>query len=87
VVLGLFCAGALAAYAKGPAPDRDQGSIRPTLDLTTARDRQSVVVQAFMPTAWTRDVTGQATYAFGNKALARIDKAVLYPLWRTGKRS
>ena len=49
------------------------------INLTTARDRQSVVVQATYVDGITRDVTGQATFTPANPALVRRDGFVLRP--------
>ncbi len=70
--------GVLASLT-GPPPSELR--VYPTnVNLTTSRDRQSVVVQAVYADGLTRDVTGDATFALGNKALARIDNGILYPL-------
>ena len=45
--------------------------------LTTARDRQSLVVQATFADGITRDVTAQATLSLANPALAHLDGAIL----------
>src|ERR1043165_8113510 len=49
------------------------------VNLATKQDRQSVVVQAIFADGVTKDVTSEASFAFGNKALVRFDKGVLYP--------
>ncbi|MHB1561301.1 MAG: DUF1549 and DUF1553 domain-containing protein [Isosphaeraceae bacterium] len=51
----------------------------PEVSLTTARDRQSLVVQATYADGITRDVTKDATYAMADPRLARRTGAVLYP--------
>ena len=50
------------------------------INLTTARDRQSLVVQATYVDGITRDVTAQATMTPANPALVRRDGFVLYPV-------
>ncbi len=50
------------------------------VQLTTAQDRQSVVVQAIYADGITRDVTKEATYTLANPALARRDGATLFPV-------
>ncbi|HEY0454814.1 MAG TPA: hypothetical protein VGE41_00460, partial [Verrucomicrobiae bacterium] len=52
----------------------------PEINLSTRQDRQSVVVQAIYADGVTRDVTAEASFSLANKALARLDKANLYPL-------
>jgi hypothetical protein len=51
----------------------------PAVQLTTARDRQSIVVQAVLADGLTRDVTAEAKLALENPALARIENGTLYP--------
>ena len=50
------------------------------INLRTKHDRQGVVVQAVYADGVTRDVTPQATFTVGNKALVRLDKSTLAPL-------
>ena len=50
------------------------------VNLRTRHDRQSIVVQATYADGVTRDVTAQASYALGNKALAKLDQSILSPL-------
>jgi hypothetical protein len=52
----------------------------PDVDLTTARDRQSLIVQARYSDGITRDVTTDAKFTLANAKLARIDKQTLYPV-------
>jgi hypothetical protein len=52
----------------------------PNVQLTTARDRQSLVVQARYPDGITRDITHEAKFTVANSALVRIDKGTLYPV-------
>src|SRR5262249_22553723 len=52
----------------------------PDVNLETARDRQSFVVQFTQPDGITRDVTAQAQVTFANPALVRLDKCTVYPV-------
>ena len=76
-------AAAQPALAVKPSPAAKLAEIQvspPDVQLTTARDRQSLVVQARFSDGITRDVTTEAKFTLANSALARIDKATLYPL-------
>src|SRR5256714_4814352 len=50
------------------------------INLETARDRQSFVVQLTQPDGITRDVTEQSQVSFVNPALVRLDKFTVYPV-------
>lgn len=50
------------------------------VNLTTARDRQSMVIQAEFANGLTRDVTHEADLSIQDESLARIDGQTLYPL-------
>jgi hypothetical protein len=52
----------------------------PDINLETARDRQSFVVQLTQADGITRDVTAQAQVSFANPALVKLDKAVVFPV-------
>src|SRR5262249_25265493 len=52
----------------------------PDIDLTTVRDRQSLVVQASFADGLTRDVTAEAKFTLANPALARLDANVVHPV-------
>src|SRR2546429_4980992 len=52
----------------------------PDINLETARDRQSFVVQLTQPDGITRDVTAQAQVSFANPALVKLDKFAVYPV-------
>jgi len=52
----------------------------PEINLTSAKSRQHVVVQATYSDGVTRDVTAQAGYKLGDRKLARLDHATIYPL-------
>lgn len=51
----------------------------PDVHLTTKRDRQSLVVQAFYDNGLTQDVTAEAKFTLANPALVRVEGAVLHP--------
>jgi hypothetical protein len=51
----------------------------PDINLETARDRQSFVVQASFADGITRDVTAEAAVTLANPALVRREGNVLYP--------
>ena len=50
------------------------------VNLKTRQDTQAIVVQAIYADGVTRDVTTQASYSLGNKALAKLERATLTPL-------
>src|SRR5687768_1702300 len=50
------------------------------IHLTTARDHQSLVVQATFADGLTRDVTDQAKVAVANPALVKVEKNVVRPV-------
>src|SRR3982750_2053513 len=52
----------------------------PDINLETARDRQSFVVQAWFADGLSRDVTAEAKVAFANPALVRREANVVYPV-------
>src|SRR4051812_42576871 len=52
----------------------------PDVNLETARDRQSFVVQFTQPDGITRDVTAQAKVRLADPKLAKLDGFTLYPL-------
>src|SRR5581483_11533125 len=68
----------LAARAEGPAPAKVE-VFPPEVNLTTARDRQLVVVQATYPDGITRDVTAEATITPANPGLLRREGHTLWP--------
>ncbi len=84
---GLAAAAALAdipaePFAPEPAPTAGLVEIQvypPAIDLTTARDRQSLVVQGFYSDGLTRDLTGEATYAPANPDLVVRDGSTFRP--------
>jgi hypothetical protein len=52
----------------------------PAVHLSTAADRQAVVVQALRADGVTRDVTAEARCSLLDASLARLDQRVLHPL-------
>ncbi|HEX4613356.1 MAG TPA: DUF1549 and DUF1553 domain-containing protein, partial [Urbifossiella sp.] len=86
LALGLVAASAPAAVAQQPAPPAPAPAgprvavYPPDINLETARDRQSFVVQLTQPDGITRDITDQAQVAFANPAFARADKGTVYPV-------
>lgn len=52
----------------------------PQVNLTTAKDRQLLAIQATYADGITRDVAAQASYVFANPALVRRDGQTLYPV-------
>jgi hypothetical protein len=52
----------------------------PSVHLSTARDRQAVIVQVVEADGLTRDVTAEATFALADAAPARLEANVLHPL-------
>lgn len=52
----------------------------PNAQINTTRDRQSIVVQATYADGITRDVTKQATFAFGNPAFVKFENHTMYPV-------
>jgi hypothetical protein len=52
----------------------------PDVQLTTSRDRQSLIVQARYADGITRDVTTDAKFTLTDAKLARFDKQTLYPV-------
>ncbi|MFO0946331.1 MAG: DUF1549 domain-containing protein [Planctomycetota bacterium] len=67
------------ASPPAPSPLVKVEAFPTNVDLTTSRDRQSIVVQATQENGITRDVTGEATYNFANPALVRFENHVVYP--------
>src|SRR6202451_36853 len=69
-----------ARKSRPPARPAEIRVFPPDVQLTTSRDRQSLVVQARYPDGLTRDVTDEAKFTLANPALARLQKALLTPL-------
>ena len=67
------------AVRKPPAPMTGLAVYPPEVKLATARDRQSIVVQATFADGITRDVTKEATIEVANPKLVRRDGATFHP--------
>ncbi|MDP3070581.1 MAG: DUF1549 and DUF1553 domain-containing protein [Opitutaceae bacterium] len=70
---------ALPLFAAAPAL-KDVKVFPADVNLRTRHDRQSIVVQATYADGVTRDVTAQASYALGQKSLAKFEKFTLTPI-------
>ena len=68
----------LAARAETPAPVKVE-VFPPEVNLTTARDRQLMVVQATYPDGTTRDVTAEAAIAAADPKLVRREGNTFWP--------
>ncbi len=67
--------------SKAPAADLAKVEVFPAeVELSTARDRQGLVVQATYADGITRDVTARAAFALADPTLARLDGSTLRPL-------
>ncbi|HKB01014.1 MAG TPA: DUF1549 and DUF1553 domain-containing protein [Gemmataceae bacterium] len=74
---------ALAGFVGTAAADSPVTALEvypPDINLETARDRQSFVVQAWFADGLSRDVTSEAKVAFANPALVKLDKNIVYPV-------
>jgi hypothetical protein len=79
--LTIACLVLLVAAAVGVAQTPAKVAVYPPdMNLETARDRQSFVVQATYPDGLTRDVTAEAQISVANPALVKIDKFACLPL-------
>src|SRR3954453_11754369 len=65
-----------AAFAQAPKV----AVYPPDVNLETARDRQSFVVQLTQPDGLTRDVSAEGEVRFANPELVRRDGFYLYPV-------
>jgi Protein of unknown function (DUF1549)/Protein of unknown function (DUF1553) len=70
----------LCGTAAAEAPLAALDVFPPDINLETARDRQSFVVQAWFADGLSRDVTAEAKVAFANPALVRREANVVYPV-------
>ena len=71
----------LAASARAQQPGLAKLEVFPAdINLTSAPDRQSIVVQATYADGITRDVTKDATMTLANPAIARRDGATFHPV-------
>ncbi len=69
---------ATTAVAQEPAPV-SINVYPPDANLTSMRDRQSIIVQSVYADGLTRDVTDEATFVVADGTLARLEKNVLLP--------
>jgi Protein of unknown function (DUF1549)/Protein of unknown function (DUF1553) len=76
-LLILFCQAAVASAQSAALSKLEV--FPPDLNLTTARDRQSFVVQATTSEGITRDVTAEAKLTIANPSLVKLDKNVVIP--------
>ena len=79
-VLGLLSI--LVVHIKVFADDRPPESLQvnpPDIQLTTVRDRQSVIVQAIYPDGLTEDVTEEAKMTLSGSQFARMENNVIFP--------
>ena len=76
-VWAMTCVAGATAFAQSPIV---QLNVYPTdVNLTTAKDRQLVVVQAVHADGITRDVSKEATWTLANPALCRREGTTFYP--------
>jgi hypothetical protein len=79
----IFAALALAAAIGTAAAQSPLSSLEvypPDINLESARDRQSFIVQAWFADGLSRDVTNEAKVSLANAALVRREANVLYPV-------
>ncbi|HEV8003349.1 MAG TPA: DUF1549 domain-containing protein [Planctomycetaceae bacterium] len=79
-VLTVAVAPALAGAAESSPKPAEILVYPPDVQLTTSRDRQSLIVQARYADGITRDVTTDAKFTLADSKLARFDKQTLYPV-------
>jgi hypothetical protein len=65
--------------AQAEAPLTELNVYPPDVHLTTARDYQSLIVQATYADGITRDVTAEANMKLSDPSLAKLDQNVLHP--------
>jgi hypothetical protein len=70
----------LSSFARADAPLQKLTVDPPQVNLTTAQDRQLLVVQAAYADGVTRDVAAQASYVLANPALVRREGQTLHPV-------
>ncbi len=68
------------AAAQSPSPLTSLEVFPPDVNLETARDKQSFIVQAWFADGLSRDVTAEAKVAVANLAFARLEGNVLHPV-------
>ncbi len=76
LISGILCPGEPAGAADLVKLTAYPGDIQ----LSTSRDRQSVIVQALYSNGLTRDVTSEAKYSLADPALAKLEAGALLPV-------
>jgi hypothetical protein len=79
LLAALALAGSLGT-ASAQSPLTSLEVFPPDVNLETARDRQSFIVQAWFADGLSRDVTAEAKIAIANPALARLEGNVVLPV-------
>lgn len=79
MMTGLIMLG-MSSFAFAEAPLAKLTVDPPQINLTTAKDRQLVAIQAAYADGITRDVAAQASYVVANPALVRRDGQTFYPV-------
>src|SRR5688500_18149760 len=75
-----FCLG-FVLHAQGAIETQPAFEVFPTsVDLTTGRDRQSLVVRITEPTGVHRNVTAEAKFTVADPAKAKVENGVILPL-------
>ena len=72
--------GSFGGVARAESPLVQLNVYPPDINLTTAKDRQLVVVQAVQADGITRDVAKEATYTLGNPAVCRREGSTFFPI-------
>lgn len=75
-----FVIAATSGIAVAQAPMTSLEVFPPDINLETARDRQSFIVQAWFADGLSRDVTAEAKVAVANPALVKLNSNVVYPV-------
>jgi hypothetical protein len=73
-------AAAAVAFTCGSSSAQHIAVYPPDINLETARDSQSFIVQITQPDGITRDVTAQAQIAFANPALVKVEQFRVHPV-------
>jgi hypothetical protein len=80
LLLSALVLGCMANAADNPPATLSDLKVFPSsVELRTKRARQPLVVQATYSDGTTRDATSQAGYAFAQPAIAKLEKATIYP--------
>src|SRR3954453_5094264 len=70
----------VTAALSGDASAQSIAVYPPDINLETARDRQSFVVQLTQPDGISRDVTGLCQVSFADPSLVKLDKFTVLPV-------